>query len=103
MSKLVNKLGTQPDEDTRRGELRKPDDRSDQPGQGADLTPPFPGAQHWPRADSESSNRTGHDREHDLERHPELDVDRNPDGDPELDPELDPNRDPGPGTAPTDR
>ena len=31
-----------PDEaDTRRGELRKPDDRDDQPRQGANLTPPL--------------------------------------------------------------
>ncbi|HZX76225.1 hypothetical protein [Lysobacter sp.] len=29
--------------DTRKGELRKPDDRDDQPGQGADLTPPDDG------------------------------------------------------------
>ena len=26
---------------TERGELRKPDDQADQPGQGADLTPPI--------------------------------------------------------------
>lgn len=28
------------EDDTARGELRKPDDQSDQPGQGADLKPP---------------------------------------------------------------
>ncbi|MDQ3206559.1 MAG: hypothetical protein M3Q40_08695 [Pseudomonadota bacterium] len=58
MSTLVN----QPENDPRRGELRKPLDQHDQPGQGADLTPPFPGSQHHPRADIESENRTRDDR-----------------------------------------
>jgi hypothetical protein len=40
MSKLHRDGHALPEPDTRKGELRKPDDRDDQPGQGADLTPP---------------------------------------------------------------
>lgn len=74
MSKLVN----QPDNDTSHGELRKPDDQRDQPGQGGDLTPPFPGSQHHPRADIESENRTLHDRADVPDPGPKSDSDPQP-------------------------
>ena len=41
MSKCPRDHEGLPEADTRKGELRKPDDRDDQPGQGADLTPPL--------------------------------------------------------------
>lgn len=41
MSKLHRDQHGLDEADTRKGELRKPDDRDDQPGQGADLTPPL--------------------------------------------------------------
>jgi hypothetical protein len=41
MSKLHRDPSGLDEADTRKGELRKPDDRDDQPGQGADLTPPL--------------------------------------------------------------
>jgi len=41
MSKLHRDHPGLDEADTRKGELRKPDDRDDQPGQGADLTPPL--------------------------------------------------------------
>lgn len=40
------------------GELRKPDDRHDQPGQGADLTPPNDGHQRDLRRDPATEPRT---------------------------------------------
>jgi hypothetical protein len=40
------------------GELRKPDDRSDQPGQGADLTPPNDGHARDLRRDGAAEPRT---------------------------------------------
>lgn len=40
------------------GELRKPDDRHDQPGQGADLTPPNDGHQRDLRRDPAVEPRT---------------------------------------------
>lgn len=41
MSKLHRDPVGMDEPDARKGELRKPDDRDDQPGQGADLTPPL--------------------------------------------------------------
>ena len=58
MSKLHN---DQPrDEEVRfeQGELRKPDDRTDQPGQGADLTPPNDGHMRDLRRDPTAEPRT---------------------------------------------
>lgn len=43
MSKLHRDGHGLAEADSRKGELRKPDDRDDQPGQGADLTPPDDG------------------------------------------------------------
>jgi hypothetical protein len=40
------------------GELRKPDDRSDQPGQGANLTPPDDGHMRDLRRDPAADPRT---------------------------------------------
>jgi hypothetical protein len=42
MSKISSRSSPH-EEDTGRGELRKPLDWTDQPGQGADLAPPNPG------------------------------------------------------------
>jgi hypothetical protein len=58
MSKLH---GDQPrDEEVRfeQGELRKPDDRGDQPGQGANLTPPNDGHMRDLRRDPQAEPRT---------------------------------------------
>jgi len=47
MSKLRDAGATDGEQvDTGRGELRKPDDQYDQPGQGADLTPPIQQQRH---------------------------------------------------------
>ncbi|WP_133501456.1 hypothetical protein [Cognatilysobacter terrigena] len=40
------------------GELRKPDDRTDQPGQGANLTPPNDGHMRDVRRDPDAEPRT---------------------------------------------
>ena len=42
---------------TQRGELRKPSDRSNQPGQGADLTPPEDGQMRDIRRDPAAEPR----------------------------------------------
>jgi hypothetical protein len=58
MSKLH---GDQPQHEEVRfeqGELRKPDDRSDQPGQGANLTPPDDGHMRDVRRDPLAEPRT---------------------------------------------
>jgi hypothetical protein len=58
MSKLH---GDQPrNEEVRveQGELRKPDDRGDQPGQGANLTPPDDGHMRDVRRDPQAEPRT---------------------------------------------
>ena len=58
MSKLRNDAPREAEVRLREGELRKPDDRSDQPGQGADLTPPNDGHLRDRRRDPEREPRT---------------------------------------------
>ena len=43
MSKIPHRYPPADRVEVEHGELRKPDDYSNQPGQGADLTPPNPG------------------------------------------------------------
>ena len=51
MSTLRNDQPVDEEVQTERGELRKPGDRHNQPGQGADLTPPNDGNVRDPRHD----------------------------------------------------
>lgn len=57
MSKLHRNDRGLDEPDTRTGELRKPDDRDDQPGQGANLTPPDDGTVRDERRDESREPR----------------------------------------------
>lgn len=57
MSKLQNDRPADAEVDHRAGELRKPDDRHSQPGQGGDITPPNDGHERDRRRDPQAEPR----------------------------------------------